>query len=65
VFEIKRRIAAVDRAMMVRTNKHKIRKRVITSATEPTDMMRFAKLSAVTASWCPLTDLAFTRVKLS
>jgi hypothetical protein len=63
--EIKRRIAAVDRPVMVRTDEHEICQRVITSPAEPTDVMRFTYLGPITAPGCPPADLALTRVEVS
>jgi len=63
--EIERRIAAVDCPMMIRTDEHQIRQRVVASAAQPTHMMGLAKLRAVTAPRRPSADLTFAGIEFS
>jgi hypothetical protein len=40
--EVEWRIAAMNGAMMIGTDQHEVRSRVVPSAAKPADMMRFA-----------------------
>jgi hypothetical protein len=42
-----------------------VRKSIVTSATQPANMMCFTKLSLISAAWGPGTDLTFAGIQIA